>query len=78
MINKTVLLTKTDGTKVCRFSSDKGCYLQRISTGEKFTNVVCDEAEVLNYVETDEKIDYLAVFREQLEKIKEKVKSTKN
>ena len=63
MIKKTVLLTKTDGTKVCRLSSSNGYYLKRNGSVDKFAQVVCDEPFVTNYIETNEKIDLVALLK---------------
>ena len=59
-------VTKSDGTKVCGYRSDKGMFLQKIATGERFAAVVCDESEIVNYIETDAKIDFVAILREKL------------
>lgn len=63
MIKKTVLLTKTDGTKVCRLNSSNGCYLKRNGSVDKFVQVICDEPFVTNYAETNEKIDFIALLK---------------
>ena len=69
MINKKDLLTKTDGTKVCRIYSSNKCYLCKISNGERLLQVVCDENEISNYIETSEKIDLVAFVREKMQKL---------
>lgn len=56
MITRTVIKIVKNILPVFRVSSNKGCYIKNINTGELHEKVIVSVKHVTNYIETDELI----------------------
>lgn len=56
MITRTVIKIVNNILPVFKVSSNKGCYIKNINTGELYKKVIVSVKHVTNYIETDELI----------------------
>lgn len=57
MIIKELFKTRTDGLNLYRTYSDRGVYIHKVGTKEKYTEAIDIETSNFTYEETDELIE---------------------